>query len=102
MLSMTTWIYVIKTLLKSEMKRNDIRNTIINKCLYSSKKFNGAYQVDGQKVWEHIIIEDYGCKKKIEELHISSVLGVYSYYEEISYKNMRATYPRNRRKRGAY
>ena len=101
MLSMTTWLYVIKTLLKSDMKQTDIRNTIIGKCLYSQYKVRGVYQVDGQKVWDNIISKDSGCLEKMEELNIHDLFGVYGYYEEISYKHMRATYPKKRRRKGA-
>ena len=100
MLSMTTWIYVIKTLLKSEMRQQDIRHIIMNKCLFSQKKINGAYQVDDNKVWANIVLKDNGCKKKMEELNIVDVYGIYGYYEEICYKRMRGTFPRKYHKKG--
>lgn len=101
MLSMTKWIYVIKDLLKSKRTRSEIRGEILDKCLRSSQKNNGAYQVDDSKVWNYMIMRDEDCKKRLEELHIRDVFGVYSYYEEIEYKKMRATYPKKRRKKGA-
>ena len=97
---MTKWTYIIKTLLKSEMQQKTVRDAIISNCLLSPKKICGAYQVDDTKVWEYIISKDNGCKKKMKELRISNLFGVYSYYAEISYKQMRSTYPRKRRKKG--
>lgn len=100
MLPLTKWQYVVKSLLKSELTRSEIRTAILTSCLLSPHKFNGAYQVDGQKVFDLIICKDANCRKTLDKLHISDLFGVLSYYEEITYKNMRATYPSRHRKRG--
>lgn len=99
MLSLTKWQYIIKNLLKSKLTKNEIRSAILEKCLYSPHKFNGAYQVDEQKVFDLIICKDAECLVRMDELHIKDVFGVISYFEEIEYKNMRATYPSKRRRR---
>ena len=100
MISLTAWIYIIKTLLNSKLTRNRIREIILDKCLYSRKKVYGAYQVDPQKVWSYLIITDKSCYPKMEKLHIDSVYDIISYYEETEYKKMRYTYPRKHHKKG--
>lgn len=99
MLSLTNWQYVIKNLLRSQFTKNEIRTLILNQCLSSSQKLNGSYQVDDNKVFDLVICKDVRCLARMHELNISSVYGILSYYEEISYKNLRATYPKKRSKR---
>lgn len=99
MLSLTNWVYVIKTLLRSELTASEIREAILNDCLFTSDLFWGEYQVDGEKVYKMIICKDANCRKRCEELRISNVFEVLSYYEQVKYKQMRGTYPGKRSRR---
>lgn len=101
MLSLTTWIWIIKTVLHSNLSKSRLRAIILEKCLLSQKKFHGAYRVDSQKIWDIVISNDENCCTKMKELNINSLSGLLSYYDEIQYKKMRRTYPRNRHRRGA-
>lgn len=99
MLCLTNWVYIIKDLFKSKQTKKEIKANIIENCLLPIGKFYGIYQVDDKKIWETIVMKDPECIKKTAELNIHDVFGVYSYFEEIQYRNMRSTYPRKRHKR---
>lgn len=101
MLSLTKWIYIIKNLLESNLSNNKIREIILERCLLSKRKFLGSYQVNSQKIWDYIISKDKKCCMKLDKLNIKNVTELISYYEEIEYKKMRRTYPKNHHKRGA-
>jgi hypothetical protein len=100
MISMTAWIYIIKTMLKSKSKKDEIRTKIITTCLSSKRRIDGAYQVNYDKVWENIIMKDENCLNALEELKIYSVDKLMNYYMEMKYKFEKYTYPRKHRKYG--
>ena len=100
MITMTAWIYIIKTILKSTSTKGVLRNKIITTCLYQKNKVFGAYQVNHEKVWENVILKDKNCLNTLEELKIDNVYKLMNYYREIEYKMFRHSYPRNRRKYG--
>lgn len=101
MLNLSNWIYILKRLLKSSKDENKLREIIVSSCLATPRRVFGAYIVDENKVWENIIASDRRVLEKMEELRIHDVYGAISYYQEIQYKNMRATYPRRWHKKGA-
>lgn len=99
-MTLTSWVEFIKGILRSNKTKSEIRTQILNTCLYSPNKFLGSYQVNSELVWEKIIVTDESCKKRCEELKLSSVYDAMSCYEEVLYKRMRATYPRKHFKKG--
>jgi len=101
MLNLSNWIYILKRLLKSSLDEKELREIILSKCLVTPRRVFGAYIVDEKKVWENIIASDCKVLAKMEELKIHEVYGAISYFQEIQYKNMRATYPRKHHKKGA-
>ena len=90
-----------KNIIKIEKTQQDISKAIIKDCLFSQIKSCGAYQVDDSKVWDCIVLKDTNCKKELTKLNINDIYGVYSYDDEVCYKQMRGTYPKKRRKTGA-
>lgn len=101
MFNLSNWIYILKRLLKISKDEKELRGIIISKCLVTPRKIFGSYCVDENKVWENIIASDLKALARMEELKIKDVYGAISYYQEIQYKNMRATYPRRHHKKGA-
>ena len=101
MLNLSNWIYILKRLLKSSLDEKELREIILSKCLVTPRRVFGAYIVDEKKVWENIIASDCKVLAKMEELKIHEVYGAISYFQEIQYKNMRATFPRRYHKKGA-
>jgi len=101
MLNLSNWIYILKRLLKSSKDEKELREIIVTKCLASPRKIFGSYCVDENKVWENIISSDREVMAKMAELRIFDVYGAVSYFQEIQYKNMRATFPRKYHKKGA-
>lgn len=101
MLNLSNWIYILKRLLKSSKDEKELREIIVSSCLATPHRVFGAYIVDENKVWENIIVSDCKVLAKMEELKIHEVYGAISYFQEIQYKNMRATYPRKHHKKGA-
>lgn len=99
MYSMTKWVDIITNLLDSERSATKIRNMIHDNCLLSPRKQWNTYQVDGDKVWNIVIMTDKGCVGRLQELGIYDVIRLYSYCEEIDYQRMRGTFPKNRHKK---
>ena len=92
MITMTAWIYIIKTILKSTSTKGVLRNKIITTCLYQKNNEFGAYQVNHEKVWENIILKDKNCLNTLEELKIDNVYKLMNYYREIEYKMFSLNY----------
>ncbi len=101
MLNLSNWIYILKRLLKSSKDEKELREIIISSCLTTPRRVFGAYIVDENKVWKNIIATDHKVLARMEEMKIKDVYGAISYFQEIQYKNMRATYPKRHRKKGA-
>ena len=99
MVSMTDWINMLKKI-GCRKSRKEIRDIIINECLFSDEKILGAYQVDGEAVWNRFIANDRICLKNATERRIKDAVGIESWLEEIKYQVMRSTYPRNHHKKG--
>ena len=100
MVGMTAWIYIIKSILKSNTTTSQIRTKLLSGCLLSEKKLSGAYQVDPEKVWNELIMKDHTCIENLRKLEIENVISLISYYEEAQYQKMRKTFPRNHHKKG--
>lgn len=100
MLSMTSWTWLIKTVLRSKRTRNSIRDEILENCTLKGKSIYGGYLLDDDKVWETVVMPDPDCRKRLEELHISGITGLESYYEQIQYSKMRGTFPHSHHKKG--
>lgn len=94
MASLTAWQIIIKRILKSKQTQGKIRTTILEQCLYSEKKIDGAYQVDDNKVYEIIACKDEDCLRMMKELNIHDVIGLISCYEEFKYRTMMVAWPK--------
>ena len=93
---------MVKKILDGEkLSEKELREIIVSECLVTPRRIFGAYCVDENKVWENIIVQDRKATDKMKELRITDVYGAISYFQEIQYKNMRATYPKRYHKKGA-
>jgi len=101
MLNLSNWIYILKKLLRCTKEERELREIIVSRCLVTPRRIFGSYCVDENKVWEYIIASDVKMLTRMEELKIVDVYGAISYFQEIQYKNMRATYPKRYHKKGA-
>ena len=101
MLNLSNWIYILKRLLKSSKDEKELREIIVSSCLVTPRRVFGTYIVDENKIWENIISTDCKVLARMKEMKIKDVYGAISYYQELQYKNMRATYPRRWHKKGA-
>lgn len=100
MYGITTWVFIIRNMLHSDLKGTWVRSRILSSCLVSAQKVHGCYAVDQNKVWECIILKDRGCQRRLAELGITDIYGVLSYYEQQQYKEMRSTWPKKYFKKG--
>lgn len=94
MISMTTWINIIKRF-GSKKTKDEIRTIINDNCLLSNKKRDGCYLVDDEKVWKLLVEKDPLCLKGVAERRIQKVADVESWLSETGYQQMRKTFPRN-------
>ena len=99
-MNMSNWIYTIKTVLKCDrFTRNEIRNIICRECLVSDRKIFGSYVIDGQKVWDKIVVFDRGVMEKLQSLNIYDHIGIESLYSSIMQHKYRIIKTRNCSKR---
>ena len=98
MISMTDWTAIVKTL-GSKKTKTEIRDIIIRECLFSTKKFYGAYLVNGDAVWEKLIESDPNCAAGILNNRLENAVDVEGWFEK--YQAMRYSYPRNHHKKGS-
>lgn len=84
MLTMTQWVDIIKDKLGSSYSKNRIRNIIKTECLYSSEKYDGMYQVDGEQVWKKIIMADPIAREKARELRWKDWVSVESWHHGLN------------------
>ena len=99
-ISMTTWQYIIVDLLKSRKTKSQVRKLILENCLLRPDKKGGHYWVDNEKVFDLIISQDPDCLEMMKKHKINDIFGLYSFYDSIEYRGMRATYPRRKSRRG--
>ena len=99
-MTLTNWIYTIKTLLRSLWTRAEIRQAILDHCLLHPQKVMGVYAVDDEKVWEYFNAHDHSISAQLTKHNIRNVYDLLGYFEEVQYKNMRSTYPSNSYKKG--
>lgn len=88
MLSMTKWANIIVKNLNYPSSVKSISEQIKRECLLTTKKINGAYQIDHDKVWNTIILSSPECVKRLDELQIDDVLEMESWQYEREYQMM--------------
>lgn len=99
-MNLEEWTCAVK-IAGSKKSKYLISKTIKEQCLYTEKKLYGAYQIDGNKVWDVLIKDDPNCKKVIEEKKIYDAISLESKIEELKYRsfwsNNKHAYGRKRR-----
>lgn len=99
-MNLEEWTCAVK-IAGSKKSKNQISKIIKEKCLCSQKKLYGAYQIDGNKVWDILIKDDLNCKKVIEEKKIYNSISLESKIEELKYHSFwsdnKRAYRRKRR-----
>ncbi len=99
-MNLADWIHAVK-IAGSKRNKYEIRKIIIEQCLFSQKKIYGAYQIDGNKVWNILILSDDNCRKVIQEKKINDHMDLESKIEEIKYHSFwsdnRRAYAKKRR-----
>lgn len=98
MVSMTNWIKVFKRL-GCPLSRKELRTIIVSRFLIRPGKCLGGYLVDGDALWNYIIKKYPECEKEAQKLRLKSPISVESWIDELEYRNMRSTYPRNMHKK---
>ena len=96
-MTMTAWIEFICDHLHSLYSKKQVRDIIVNQCVRG--RVYGTYIVDGNKVWEMVVKTDSNCLKWAENRRIENAIEAESWYEERHYQDMKATYPRKRRRK---
>ena len=70
-MTMSNWIYTLKTILKCKrFTSNRMREIILEECLVCKQPVFGAYVVDGQKVWENVVVHDFEVMKRLRCMNI--------------------------------
>lgn len=99
-MNLEEWTCAVK-IAGSKKSKYLISKIIKEQCLYSPKKFYGAYQIDGNKVWDVLIKNDPDCQKVLEQKRIIDSISLESKIEEIKYRSFwsdnKRAYGRKRR-----
>lgn len=91
---------MLKTVFNSSKTTYMIRKIIIEQCLKTPQKIYGMYNIDHEKVWLLVVSSDAILLEAMKSRRIYNYTDLILYYEELSYKAMRSTYPRNHHKHG--
>jgi len=76
-MTMSNWIYTLKTILKCKrFTSNRMREIILEECLVCKQPVFGAYVVDGQKVWENVVVHDLEVMKRLRCMNIYDHIGM--------------------------
>ena len=97
MITMTDWVNII-IMLGSTKSKEAIQGIIRERCLLSPNKVYGAWQIDGDAVWDLLIAADPKCMENAEKYRLRNAISVESWLEERKYRDMRSTFPGRRRK----
>lgn len=99
-MNLEEWTCAVK-IAGSKKNKYLISKIIKEECLYTQKKLYGAYQIDGNRVWDILIKDDPNCKKVIEEKNIHDAISLESKIEELKYRSFwsdnKRAYGRKRR-----
>lgn len=99
-MNLEEWTYAVK-FAGSKRSKYEIKRIIKEQCLFSEKKVYGAYQIDGKKVWEILILSDPNCKQIIREKRFNDHIDIEAKIEEIKYHSFwsdnRRAYSKKRR-----
>lgn len=85
MMGLTAWTEMVFYTLGSRKSKNSISEKIKACCLIREKKFLGSYLVDGEAVWNNIILKDPDCLRIIKEKNFKDYIALESLYEERCY-----------------
>jgi len=85
-MTLTAWIETLVYLLHSKQSKKKLTEKIQSDCLLSEGTFFGSYQIDGEAVWNKIILNDPDCVLAIKEKRLDNYIYVESLYEENKYK----------------
>ena len=83
-MNLEEWTCAVK-IAGSKKSKYLISKIIKEECLFTKKKLYGAYQIDGNKVWDILIQADPDCQKVIEEKKIYDAISLESKIEELKY-----------------
>ncbi len=100
MIHLSNWVEILSDTFKSGRSKEEIKWIIKEKCLVTPHKVYGVYLVDDEKVWKYLIASDPVCMESAKKMRIHNAMGVESWYEEMRYRAMRSTFPRNKHKKG--
>lgn len=99
-MTMSNWIYTMKTILKcKKWSASAMRKIILEECLLSNRLVFGAYVVDDKKVWDRIVVHDGEVMRALHNLNIYDHIGVQSLCFSVLEQKVRVLKTKSRSKR---
>ena len=83
-MNLSEWTQAVK-IAGSKKSKYEIGKIIKERCLLTKQKIYGAYQIDGNKVWNILILPDENCQRVIHEKNIKDYIALESKIEEMKY-----------------
>ena len=84
-MNLEDWTSMVKRI-GSQKTRSEIKNIIKSECLFSQKRIMGAYQINGDAVWNRLIICDTACQEGLKENRIKGWIDMESWAAQIKHQ----------------
>lgn len=83
-MTMTGWAEAVN-MVDSRMPKSKVCIIIKEKCLSSSQKVLGSYQVDHVKAWRYVVEANQLLLQEMQKKRITNYCELESFYEEVRY-----------------